>query len=46
MDFAVEATQADIEAAVMANEKIQKHLDGATVKKIIFVKGRMVNIVI
>ena len=46
MDFAVEATQAEIEAAVMANEKIQKYLDGATVKKIIFVKGRMFNIVI
>ncbi len=46
MDFGVEATQAEIEAAVMANDKIQKHLDGAAIKKIIFVKGRMVNIVI
>ncbi len=46
MDFGVAATQAEIEAAVMANDKIQKHLDGATVKKVIFVKGRMVNIVV
>lgn len=46
VDFPADATQADIEAAVMSNDKIKKHLEGATVKKVIFVKGKMVNIVI
>ncbi|MFZ4544345.1 MAG: leucine--tRNA ligase [Saprospiraceae bacterium] len=46
MDFDVNATQADIEAAIFANDKIQKHLEGAAIKKIVFVKGRMVNIVV
>lgn len=46
IDFPADATQADIEAAVMSNEKIKKHLDGVSIKKVIFVKGKMVNIVI
>lgn len=46
VDFAADATQADIETAVMSNEKIVKHLEGKTPKKIIFVKGKMVNVVI
>jgi leucyl-tRNA synthetase len=46
MDFAADATQADIEAAIMANDRVKKHLEGATIKKIVFVKGRMVNIVV
>lgn len=37
---------ADIEAAVLANEQIQKYLDGKTPKKVIVVKGRIVNVVI
>ncbi len=46
VDFAADATQADIEAYVLSNEKLLKHLEGKTPKKIIFVKGRMVNVVI
>ncbi|MFD0765657.1 leucine--tRNA ligase [Mucilaginibacter lutimaris] len=38
--------QADIEAAVLANADVQKHLDGKAPKKVIVVKGRIVNIVI
>ncbi|GGH21583.1 leucine--tRNA ligase [Mucilaginibacter phyllosphaerae] len=37
---------ADIEAAVLANADVQKYLDGKTPKKVIVVKGRIVNIVI
>ncbi|SOD15444.1 leucine--tRNA ligase [Pedobacter xixiisoli] len=36
----------DAEAAVLANEQVQGFLNGATPKKIIFVKGKIVNIVI
>jgi leucyl-tRNA synthetase len=37
---------ADIEAAILANADVQKYLDGKTLKKVIVVKGRIVNIVI
>jgi leucyl-tRNA synthetase len=36
----------DIEALVLANEQVQKYLDGKSPKKVIVVKGRIVNIVI
>ncbi|TDQ08841.1 leucine--tRNA ligase [Pedobacter metabolipauper] len=35
-----------IEDAVMADEQVQKYLDGKTPKKVIVVKGRIVNIVL
>ncbi|MGY4539360.1 leucyl-tRNA synthetase [Mucilaginibacter sp. UYNi724] len=38
--------QSDIEAAVLANADVQKQLDGKAPKKVIVVKGRIVNIVI
>ncbi len=44
--FALDAAQADIEKEVLANEIIQKWVDGKIPKKIIFVKGKMVNIVV
>jgi leucyl-tRNA synthetase len=37
---------ADIEAAILASADVQKYLDGKTPKKVIVVKGRIVNIVI
>ena len=37
---------AEIEAAVLANEQVQKYLDGKTPKKVIVVKGRIVNLVV
>jgi len=36
----------DIEATVLANTDVQKYLDGKTPKKVIVVKGRIVNIVL
>ena len=37
---------AEVEAEVMANEQVLKYLDGKTPKKIIVVKGRIINIVV
>lgn len=46
LEFALDASQADIEQIVLANEVVQKWLEGKAPKKIIFVKGRMINIVL
>lgn len=46
MEFPLDADQATVEKAVFANETMQKYLEGKTPKKIIFVKGKMINIVI
>jgi leucyl-tRNA synthetase len=46
LEFALDASQADIEQIVLANEVVQKWLEGNAPKKIIFVKGRMINIVL
>ncbi len=45
-DFPADASKADIEAAVTGIDAIQKYLDGKTVRKIIVVPGRMVNVVV
>ena len=37
---------AEIETVVLANEQVQKYLDGKTPKKVIVVKGRIVNLVV
>jgi len=37
---------AEIEALVLADEQVQKYLEGKTPKKVIVVKGRIVNIVV
>ncbi|QXV65336.1 leucine--tRNA ligase [Mucilaginibacter sp. 21P] len=37
---------ADVEAAVLAHADVQKHLDGKAPKKVIVVKGRIVNVVV
>ena len=44
--ISLEASQADVEKIVLNNEIIQKWVEGKTPKKIIFVKGKMVNVVI
>jgi len=46
MEFAIDVDQATIEKAVLADETVVKWLEGKTPKKIIFVQGRMINIVI
>ena len=40
------ATQAEMETAALATEKIKAALDGKTVKKVIVVPKKMVNIVV
>lgn len=46
LEFAVDAVQADIEQAVLADAAIQKWMEGKAVKKFIFVKGKMINVVV
>lgn len=46
MQLSLAAEQAEIEKAVLANDAVQKWLEGREPKKIIFVKGKMINIVI
>jgi leucyl-tRNA synthetase len=43
---AVDISNADAEKAALANESVQKFLEGKTPKKVIVVPGRLVNIVI
>ncbi len=45
LNIALDAAQADVEQLVLNNEVVQKWLEGKTPKKIIFVKGKMVNVV-
>jgi leucyl-tRNA synthetase len=46
MEFALDASEENIQAAVLGNETVQKWLEGKTPKKVIFVKGRMINVVV
>ncbi|AKS31599.1 leucine--tRNA ligase [Mycolicibacterium goodii] len=46
ISVASEAAAADIEAAALADEKVQAFLAGATPKKVIVVPGRLVNLVV
>jgi leucyl-tRNA synthetase len=41
-----EATEEEAKAAVLSNEVILKWMEGAAIKKFIFVKGRMINVVV
>lgn len=43
--LAADADQAALEAAALASEKVQTHLEGKTVRKVIVVPGKLVNIV-
>ena len=38
--------QPEVEKAVLANEDVQRYLEGKPVKKVIYVKGRIVNVVL
>jgi leucyl-tRNA synthetase len=42
----LDATQDQVQETVMANEVVQKWVEGKPIKKFIFVKGKMVNVVI
>ena len=46
LDFAPDATNADIEAAVLADENSKKYIDGKPIKKVIIVPKKIVNVVI
>jgi leucyl-tRNA synthetase len=46
MEMSLTIPQAEVEQLVLANPDVQKWLEGKTPKKIIFVKGKIVNMVI
>ncbi len=46
MEFPLDADQASIEEKVLADPAIQKWLEGKKPKKVIYVKGRMINVVV
>jgi leucyl-tRNA synthetase len=46
IEVAADAAQAEVEAAALANDNVQRFIDGATIRKIIVVPGKLVNIVI
>jgi leucyl-tRNA synthetase len=46
MNLALDASQGDVEKMVLGNEVVRKWLDGKQPKKVIYIKGKMVNIVV
>jgi leucyl-tRNA synthetase len=46
LDIALDASQADVERMVLANETVQKWLDGKPHKRVIYVPGKMINVVL
>lgn len=46
MNIALDASAEDVEKLVLANELVQKWVEGKPVKKFIFVKGKMINVVV
>lgn len=46
MEFALDASQQEIESKVLADEIVMKWMEGKPVKKFIFVKGKMINVVV
>ncbi len=46
MNIELDAAPADVEQLVLDNEIVKKWLEGKQPKKIIFVKGKMVNVVV
>jgi leucyl-tRNA synthetase len=46
LEFALDADAKEIESTVLADATIQKFMEGKPMKKFIFVKGRMINVVV
>ncbi|MGA9649011.1 leucine--tRNA ligase [Pedobacter sp.] len=46
LNLSLTLAQPEVEAILLANEQFQKFLDGKAPKKIIFVKGKIINVVI
>ncbi len=42
----VDISEEDLQKRALENEKVQKHIQGKEIRKIIFVKGRLINIVV
>jgi leucyl-tRNA synthetase len=46
IEFSLQADAAEVEQTVLANETVLKWLEGKAPKKVVFVKGRIVNVVV
>lgn len=46
LNISLALTQSEVEGIVITNEDLKKYLDGKSPKKIIFVKGKIINVVI
>ena len=46
MDISLDATQAQVEQLIFSNEVIRKWLDGKPPQKVIYIKNRMINVVL
>ena len=46
INISLEATQPEVETIVLGNEVVQKWLEGKSHKRIVFVKGKMINVVV
>jgi leucyl-tRNA synthetase len=46
LQVAADADQQTIEQLAQASESVQRHIEGKTVRKVIVVPGRLVNIVV
>ena len=46
MEFALDISQEEVQKAVLENEIVQKWIGDKPLKKFIFVKGKMINVVI
>ena len=46
MNISLDATQQQVEALVLADDVVKKWLDGNTPKKVVYVKNKMINVVV
>ncbi|RYY99609.1 MAG: leucine--tRNA ligase [Chitinophagaceae bacterium] len=46
IDIALDATEEQVQQIVLANETVQKWMEGKPLRKLVFVKGRMINVVV
>lgn len=46
LSLALDLDQKQVEEAVLANADVLRHIDGKTVRKVVYVKGKIINIVV
>jgi leucyl-tRNA synthetase len=46
IDISLDATEDDVRKIVLQNEVMKKWIDDKPIKKLIYVKGKMINVVI